>query len=185
MDRKAIIRVRWYIRRWLGRLTWPWMAAGVVMAMTLGFSFSVLQPASDELNGSRTRLLALQQEIRLAEHTAKPAESSQLTMFYQSFPSEHKLPDAMEKLIAAAANKDLLLPQGEYQVSSEKIGMLLHYQVTLPIKGPYPKIRAFLDQVLTEVPNASLDKVKFERQKVGDSAVDATVMFTLHQGRDS
>lgn len=177
------------MRRWLGRLTWPWLAAGSLLAFGAGFYFSVVDPARDDLAAMRRNLLALQQEIRRADYAparpVQPAASTQLAQFYQFFPSERSLPDWMDKIFAAAGENELTLVQGEYQVSRESSGKLLRYQVTLPLKGTYPNIRGFIDGVLSEVPIASLDNVKFERQKIGENKVEATVSLTLYVGRES
>ena len=55
----------------------------------------------------------------------------------------------------------------------------------LPLKGEYQKIRKFLSDVRSEIPIVSLDQVEFERQKVGDSMVDAKVILAIFLGHSS
>ncbi|ADE12056.1 type 4a pilus biogenesis protein PilO [Sideroxydans lithotrophicus] len=184
MDVISLKEAKWHIRRWLGRMTWPWMVAGGLLAFAAGFYLSMVAPALNEVGAMNHRFQELQEEARMAEHAnsklTRLASPAQLAAFYKFFPSERSIPDWVEKISDAAAMNKLVLRQGEYQVIHDKISRLLLYRVTLPVKGSYPNLRGFIDDVLTEVPIASLDNVKFERQKIGDEALVSTVILTLH-----
>jgi hypothetical protein len=189
MDMTSLKIARWHMRRWLGRMTWPWLVGGALLAFGAGFYLSMVQPLHNEVESMKRKLLALQEETRIADHTnAKLSQlvtPTQLVAFYKFFPSERSIPDWIEKISAAAARNKLNLRQGEYAVIRDKTSKLLLYQVMLPVKGTYPNLRGFIDDVLTEVPIASLDNVKFERQKIGEDALVSTVMLTLHLGSES
>ena len=189
MDMNMLDRTGWQLRFWLGRLTWPWLAAGALLAFSAGFYLSMIVPARDELESMRRKLSSLQDEIRMAEHAnarlTKLATPTQLEVFYKFFPSERSIPDWVEKINNMAARNNLVLRQEEYQVIRDPGSKLMLYQVTLPVRGTYPHLRGFINEVLREVPFASLDNVKFERQKIGDAALVSTVMITLHLERES
>jgi Tfp pilus assembly protein PilO len=189
MDMTPLKIAGWHMRRWQGRMTWPWLVAGGLLAFGAGFYFSMLAPALDDVNDMSQKLLALQEETRMAERTdaklTQLATPAQLVAFYKFFPAERSIPDWIEKISHAAAKNKLNLRQGEYQVIRDKGSKLLLYQVMLPVKGTYPNLRGFIDDVLREVPIASLDNVKFERQKIGEDALVSTVMLTLHLGSES
>ena len=189
MEVKMLNKTKWHVRRWLERLTWPWLAAGGLLAFAAGFYFSMVEPADTDQEATRQKLLALQQEIRRTDHTdaksVKSAGLAQLAVFYQFFPSERSIPDWMEMILAAASKHNLTLPEGKYQVSHDKTSKLQRYQITLPVKGTYPNLRSFINEVLTGIPIASLDNVKFLRQKIGEDTVESTVLFTLYLGRAS
>jgi Tfp pilus assembly protein PilO len=146
-------------------------------------------PVQNDVDAMYQRLLVLQEESRTAKNVdvklTRLATSTQLAAFYKFFPSERSIPDWIEKISTAAAKNKLNLRQSEYQVIRDKSSKLLLYQVMLPVKGTYPNLRGFIDDVLTEVPIASLDNVKFERQKIGEDALVSTVMLTLHLGSES
>lgn len=184
MDITTLKKARWNMRRWMVRMTWPWLVAGGLLAFAAGFYFSMVQSALNEVEMRSHRLHALQEEARTAEHPesrlTQLTTPKQLMAFYGFFPPERSIPDWIEKISNAAAKNRLYLRQGEYQVIRDKSSKLLLYQVMLPVKGTYPNLRSFIDEVLTEVPIASLDNVKFERQKIGDDALVSTVMITLH-----
>lgn len=174
----------WHVRRWIGRLTWPWLAAGGLLAFGAGFHLSMLYPASRELQAMQIKLQVLQEEAHAAAHDGNKLKQlttpGQLAEFYKFFPPERSIPDWIEKISATAAKNKLILRRGEYQVTRDKNSKLLLYQITLPVKGTYPNLRGFIDDVLIQIPSASLDNVKFERQKIGEDALLSTVLLTLH-----
>ncbi len=174
----------WHMRRWAGRLTWPWLAAGALLSIIVGFYLSTVYPAGRDLQAKQDRLHALQEEVRAAQQSDNKLKQltapGQLAAFYKFFPPERSIPDWVEKISATAAKNKLILRQGEYQVIRDKNSKLLQYQITLPVKGSYPGLRGFIDDVLREMPMVSLDNVKFERQKIGEDALVSTVMLTLH-----
>jgi hypothetical protein len=174
----------WHMRRWIGRMTWSWVTAGALLAFAAGFYLSMVYPVSHDLQTMQDRLHALQEEARAAQHSDNKLKQltapGQLAAFYKFFPPERSIPDWAEKISATAAKNKLVLRQGEYQVIRDKNSKLLLYQIMLPVKGTYPNLRGFIDDVLREIPSASLDNVKFERQKIGEDALVSIVLLTLH-----
>ena len=174
--------------RWVRHLSWPWMAALGLLVFCAGIIFSVVVPAQHEIAALQQRLLSIQQQLHSTARVAasiRNASPDQLASFYRYFPAEQSMPDHLEKILDAAHENNLSLKQGEYRVISDQAGRLLRYQIILPVKGPYLHIRNFLAAVLLAVPTVSLDNVKFERQKIGDDAVDSTIWLTLYMVRKS
>ncbi len=193
MDGKALTAwlglPRWYFRRWLRQLSWPWLVSGVLFAGCAGVYFAVLEPVRHELMASHLKLASMQRQAKLVQRPPVLSQQDNMALrlaaFYRYFPAGRSLPDWLEKIQQAAADNDLSLIQGEYRIDRDKYGKLMHCQVTLPVKGTYPHIRGFVAGVLSGVPVASLDSVKFERQKIGDHSVEAMIILTLHLGRES
>ena len=153
-----------------------------VFAMCAAFYFSALLPG-------KARLEMLYDSVAQLEKTGiepggitdvKLTQAEQLAIFYGSFPTKSSVPTLLEKIYAAAANERLNLYQADYKASRTSVEKMSRYQITLPIRGRYSRIHKFLIKVLRDVPNASLEHVLFERKKIGDSSVDATVVLVLH-----
>ncbi|MGZ8983679.1 MAG: type 4a pilus biogenesis protein PilO [Methylotenera sp.] len=189
MDRQTLNAMRFSATRWVSRLTWPWMAVVGLLVFSSGIYLSVIAPAQHELDALRQNLASLQKQVHSTEKIAaasiRSSSPTQLAIFYHYFPAERSLPDWLEKINKAAKDNELLLEQGDYRSVRDKGGKLLRYQVKLPLNGSYLNIRKFLSAVLSEIPTASLDNVKFERQKIDDSAIEATVELTLYLGQAS
>jgi hypothetical protein len=48
------------------------------------------------------------------------------------------------------------------------------------MRGTYPQIRGFVAAVLKSIPIASVDGLRFERKKIGETLLDAQMRLTLH-----
>lgn len=55
----------------------------------------------------------------------------------------------------------------------------------LPLRASYPQLRRFLESVLLELPNASLDQLSIKRGSVGEMQLDVAVRLSLWLRRDS
>ena len=106
-------------------------------------------------------------------------------MFYQKFPDEGNASLWMGKLVALAASRGINLNDGEYKATHDKIGKLVRFQMTLPVNGKYPQIRKFLSDLQGTLPAVALENVQFERQKVADPNVEATIKLVLYLERAS
>lgn len=168
-------------RRWLRWLSWPLLATLSVAIFTTGFYLTTVRPAQYELNALQRNLTELRAQRRLiAEKSARQSPRLQLVGFYQTFPAAASAPDLLERIYAAALANHLELSKGDYRITRNGQAQLDQYQLTLPLNGRYPDIRGFLDEVLSTLPTASLDHVAFERQKIGETAVQVTVRLTLY-----
>ena len=52
-------------------------------------------------------------------------------------------------------------------------------QMVIPAKAAYPQLRRFLETVLRDLPNASLDRLSFKRNQVGDTEIESRVHLSL------
>lgn len=77
------------------------------------------------------------------------------------------------------------LNEGEYKATSDKVGRIVRFQMTLPVKGEYPQIRKFLAALPSELPAVALQGVHFERQKVADPGVEAKLKLVLYLEQES
>ena len=173
-------RLLWQVRPLRRYLTWPaLLAIGLLAASVLAYVERVLPAAAQQadLSEANDQMRRAAKDTSVEEKPLSPA--AQLAAFYAFFPTSDAQSDVLDRIFAAAAKENLALPQGEYQWARERMGLLVRYDITLPLKGPYPGLRRFMAQVLKETPSLSLDMVSFGRQTVSDIGVDAQVHFTL------
>jgi hypothetical protein len=120
------------------------------------------------------------------EHAhAWPDPRVELAQFYAALAQPANVPDMLRKLHRAARDQGLTLDQAEYRPLSEPEGNLTRYQIVLPAKGTYPEVRRFLVQAAGDVPGLAVDGVSFQRQQIGDAAVEAQIKLTLFLGAPS
>lgn len=170
----------WQGRRLLRTVGWLGVAGvGLVLAVAL-FHFRVFVPLRASAAEMRDEAAHLRERVatrRVVESNHDPA--AQLTEFYRFFPEETAMTVVMRRIYAAAEKENLVLEHGEYQLVPAQEGRLLRYNFTLPIKGPYTRLRSFIAKVLQDNPSLALEGVSFSRQAVIEIGVSAQVKMSL------
>lgn len=171
----------WSLRRLRPYLNLPTLLALAVLTISgLVYEQRVVPGRAElaTLAEEVARMRGSSQEQRVDQRPLSPEE--QLAAFYDFFPTSAAQSDVLDRLFAAAAKENLSVPQGDYQWSKERVGFLIRYGITLPLKGSYPGLRRFMAQALKENPSLALDAVSFGRQTVTEIGVDAQLHFTLY-----
>jgi Tfp pilus assembly protein PilO len=168
-------------------LGWSGVLGLGLLVLACGFYFSTLPSDQSRLDDLRQQIAkARDQRAAPADAAAGPATpADRLTAFYGFFPQPGDLPGLLQKVFTAAKAQGLQLEHGEYRVLGNNEGALTQYQITLPVRGTYPQIRKFVDAAMAEVPSLALDSIQFDRQKVGDSTLDANVKMAVYLGKKS
>jgi Tfp pilus assembly protein PilO len=168
-------------------LGWQGILGLGLLVLACGFYFSTFGAEQSRLDDLKQQIAkARAQRAAPADATAGPTTpADKLAAFYAFFPQSANLPDLMQKVFAAAKAQGLQLEHGEYRTITDNAAGLTQFQLTLPVHGTYPQIRKFVDAAMAEVPTLSLDSIQFDRQKVGDAAVDANVRLAVYLGKKS
>ena len=160
--------------------------AGVISLGVLLFCafvhFSQVRPLERELAAQRSAAERLKSRspVDIAHGADKAGETAR---FYALFPAVAKLPEELERVYALARASGLDIQQGEYRLESRGTG-LLQYRVAFPIKGTYAQIRQFVGTTLKDLPIASIDALRFERKRVGDTQLEGQVRLTIYFRRE-
>ena len=149
-----------------------------VLIFCIPFYLSAIRPAQNELQEQRSVAERLRSRTPF-QSVSSEGRAEELRRFYGLFPPVEKLPDELERVYALARAANLELLQGEYRLEKPSFGMVF-YRITLPIRGTYPQIRQFVGATLKNMPIASLDALRFERKKAGDTQLEAQVRMTVY-----
>lgn len=149
-----------------------------VLVFCLPFYFSAVRPAEQELVAQRSLAERLRARTPF-QPVAADGRAEELRRFYSLFPPLEKLPDTLEQIYALARSAKLELLQGEYRLERPPVG-LAFYRITLPLRGTYPQIRQFVGATLKSMPVASLEGLRFERKRVGDTRLEAQIRLTVY-----
>lgn len=126
---------------------------------------------------------ALDREARvLAAHAAarEPAPTPKAAPARPSLPSAREAPAVLSGLFEAARHTGLLLDEGNYRVTTDHSAGLLRQQITLPVSGRYPALRAFLAEALNRHPSLALEALRLDRSEPGDGLLVANLRFVLY-----
>lgn len=186
MAGQVISRAAWLARHRLQQLGWPGVLALGLFTFCLAFYLSALLPAREKLQALEQDAAMLQERMQPSTKPIRAADAggpeTQLAAFYTAFPSNASTPDLLQKIYRAAATSQISLDQGAYRLVADRDGRLQRYQITLPLKGSYPQIKAFLARIMKELPTLALDSISFQRQNIADPVLDAQVRLTLYLG---
>jgi hypothetical protein len=170
----------WQGRRLFRTVGWLGVAA-IIMAIAVAlFHFWGVVPLRASLADKRDEAEHLRERLLtspVVDTNQDPA--AQLAEFYSFFPEGDVMTDTLKQIYATAAQENLVLEHGEYQLLPGREGKLFRYNLTLPIKGPYTRLRRFIAKILQDNPGLALEGVSFSRHGVIEIGVDAHVRMTL------
>jgi hypothetical protein len=166
------------LQNWLHALGSTGVVGIGVLIFCIPFYFSSVRPAEREVQAQRSVAERLRSRTPF-QPVASEGRAEELRRFYSLFPPVEKLPDQLELVYALARAAKLELLQGEYRLEKPPVG-LAFYRITLPLRGTYAQIRQFVGATLKSMPAASLEALRFERKKVGDTRIEAQIRLTVY-----
>lgn len=179
------MRVSWATRfRFaIERHGWP-AVLGLVMVLA---SLPVFWYASAAAQDFELLQGKLREQRARAQSQPLPANpdnaSSALAEFIRLLPDSEASTKAVRLLHSSAAKHGIQLASGEYRLLRESDDGLQRYQITLPVSGTYPAIRAWLADGLNSLPTLAVDEVNFVRQTTVNPVVQAQVRWSLYLAR--
>jgi hypothetical protein len=122
-----------------------------------------------------------QDYLRLAEGGSKAQLNSGETLVrFHDMLTPEKQADAAMETIQRDAQKNGLAPAGtEYKWQRQPNAKLAEVRIVMPLKAGYAPLRAFVKDVLTDVPGLALEQFDLQRDNIGSTTVDARLRFSL------
>jgi hypothetical protein len=176
------------------RLVWWFQRHGAAFVFVAGAAMALAAVVMDrvELAPLQVQLQHLQREVPRREaqlvHLDAPAEpvgpSEQLRQFQAFFAQAQTPTEQLRRLDALARQQGLVLDSANYRLEkATRANALDRYQVILPLRGPYPRVRDFMMAALRELPTMAIDQVQLQREAIADTAVEAQVTLTFFVAR--
>ena len=164
-----------YAQAWLG---WPGTAGIALLAGAALLYVAQVQP----LQSDSVELQRQAEQMAKAPPPVTPDATLKAASLSVSLPAAEQMPESVARLFSAARHAGLSLEQGVYRAASEKSSRLLRYQISLPVNGDYPAVRAFIAEALEREPGLALDSLRMKRDTLDQGVVDADLRFTLYLG---
>lgn len=159
-----------------------WFASGLgrhgvigvgLLVFSVAFYFSSLMPARIQLAGLKDRAASLQLAGDAAGAVRKTNDPvSRIKAFYRTFPGAENLAPAINETYIIAGRHGLTVEQADYQYRIESDDDLAAYEMAFSVKGPYPKVRNFLLDVLRMHPGVAVDSLNFRRESATTYGVE-------------
>lgn len=165
------------LRFHLGRLGWVGAAGAVLIVGSLAYDAGVMRPRAAALE---EQLIRNAQARRAAEALRAQAATEADAGVAARPPLAPAAAAALRRLFDAADKAGLELTQGEYRLTEVKDAQLRRYQVSLPVAGGYPEIRAFVARALNADPALALTAIQLRREGIESTDLEAQLNFTLY-----
>lgn len=172
-------RVLWNRLRW--ELGSGGLAAAAVLLGAVLYASIAVPTTHSAIEAQRAELDASMRQARSPSARADSPQSTarRLQDFYAQLPRERTAVGWLGKFQSAATLSGLRLKSGEYRLERRPDQRVMQYRITLPVSGNYGQIRAFIGQVLDDIPYASLDEVRLTRESTQARKVEARLKFSL------
>lgn len=147
-----------------------------LVCMAAAFVWSSLLP-------QRHRMRELQEQLQTSVRTPskRPATATgSVEEFMAALPGRGELPAIVAGVVREAEKAGLALESGQYELQPGQSGRIERYQLTFPVKGAYPQVRAFIDGALVAVPAMAMDSLRLEREGIAHGGVSADVSFVIY-----
>lgn len=183
MNARLIPLATWAVRQVRG-LGWAGAVGLALLAFAAAFGFSAGVPARKQLVEAVNGLDELRDQLKRRQAPA-PGPRQRTDAFYARFPAQSDLPDVLLRLHGYALARGVMSQRADYREAPETGTPLTRVLVTLPVKGRYPQLRAWLADISTEMPQVGLEELRFTREDIGKVDLDAEVRFVVFLRRPS
>lgn len=135
-----------------------------------------------ELAREHARLLRAQATVAAGQ---VDSERTRLARFYaQRFPGESALPARLARVYAAADAHGIAIRRVDYRMAAEPATPLRRVSLSLPLQGDFPRIHAWLSDVLVQLPELALEGLSIRRAGSEASTLEAEIRLVLFVGGD-
>jgi hypothetical protein len=164
-------------------IAWPpWLAAllilGAIGIRELGGT--ALERSTAARMQAVHALHTMPAEGRERSEPAMPLIQTRYDAFASVLADKRDLHRLVGGLFERAEKHALRLEQAQYKLELERAGGFWTYEVSLPVQGPYPALRRFIDEALRTVPCAALEQVSFRRERIDAPSTEARLRFVFY-----
>lgn len=163
----------------LHRHGWPAVLGLVLMASVWPVAHFGADRTRVETRDMQRAQIA-ERERRARQPDPQVDQVTRQAAFEAGLPQAAGALQAVRHIHRSASEHGVVLSTGEYRLVDEPGGRLQRYQITLPADGTYPDLRAWMADVLNELPTMALDELSFKRNTVGESQVQARVRWSFY-----
>lgn len=175
--------IRLAIGCWVWRHGWGIVLLLILLlAASAGLAFKrhlllQFQTTSIELDALNVRLTnALSAPPMLVP--ASPDLTSQQALLAATYPA-NEANSIVRRLHALSREHQVVIAESDYRMNAQGFGGLQQQQLTLPLQGRYPAVKAFVMKLLKEYPGLSVDQVMLRREDVSMDKPEVTVKVSL------
>ncbi len=150
-----------------------------LLVLALLCIWTVIMPQREGLAALRDELALVQARSSSGGMSPPATPARQSSEFIKQLPTRLELPGILGIVLQQAEAANLSLETGSYEWKPGKDGGPGQYRIALPVRGSYPNIRQFVETTLVAVPAVALESLRFARDEISQSAIDADISFVV------
>lgn len=162
----------------LSRMGWAGAVGLGLLVFAVVCEWTGSQAARERVAELESARLALRRQIQ-QPLTQTVSPQAQLQAFYQRFPLLAALPDVLMSLDRSARKQGLSPLRASYRESVESGTPLRRVRITIPVRGRYADVRAWLSEVLAEMPELGVEALELRRKDITSDEIEAQARFVV------
>jgi hypothetical protein len=172
--RPGSLRARFEVFLWRHGWGWPLAALGCAFAAAAGLSLYL--PARDAL-----ALASVPVPVPRTQPVAAPAadEATRLHALRTQLRTDADPTRLIRQLHALADAAQLKVAQSDYSQHVHPVTGLGQVVVVQPVRAPYAQVKRYIESVLREHANVSLDQIAARRENVGQTELEVRLRWTF------
>lgn len=168
-------RVRAELLLW--RHGWSWLVAVLLLAVGAATHLTVIRPAEaavEAMDAARQGLAATRAPDPVADSRADRAGNMREVI--ERSPAADA---AARRLLELAQAQAIAMPRADYEQRAHESLPLVQLRISQPVRTTYPQLRRYIESVLRELPNASLDQVAAHRGSVEEGELEIRLHWSI------
>jgi len=175
------VEMQWHLRRFARRLGGWGLLALAACGLALGGYVAIVIPLQQEIvklrqQATRMPITPVAQVPQVLPHERVNAE---LESFRTRFPGVEGLSDQLDLLFELTSQHGLAVNRADYALVEKAGGAMRRFEVTLPVRGSYAQMRAFIDALLEQLPSVAIADIQLERGKIAESQVNGNLRLVF------
>ncbi len=152
---------------------------GITLALAaLSFDLSGNQALEAEADALHQQTRATERRLRQPARM-EPSARARLEAFNAAFPEAGSLPELLGRLHGHALARGVQLDKADYRSAADPQSPLERISLELPARGAYVLLRAWLDDVLAEMPEVALEHLSLRRPAMDATELEARVRLVI------
>lgn len=165
-----------------------WLLLLLLAAALLGVWLTVIPRLEDALAEQRSTLARLQAQLAADQPPPAPplpVAHANYQAYCLALRDEDAVLGAIREILDVAGKQRLAIKRAEYERSRHPDAQAEGVRMTLPIRGRYADVRAWIEAILVAQPSLAVNELTFKREEISSGEVDARVRLTIwHHPRE-
>ncbi|MGB4812292.1 MAG: hypothetical protein WBP13_07420 [Methylophilaceae bacterium] len=179
--------IYWRVMRLVRQLGLLGLVGAALILANLIFFGLKYYPTKQAILVSQEQLIQTQthsKTLSTPKMAATPSSTGNVSEFYAEFPANTQLSSALHLIQQTALKHQLAFNRGDYKLTLSNAKQtnnqgLSRYEIQLPVVGQYPQMRAFIDEIMLQLPTLALSEMQLKRENITAPTIEARLVLVI------